>query len=629
MTRRRRGWQLGAAVVVLVSAAVTALLARRGQDEPHPVDPPRAEAWFEDVSAASGIDLVYRNGEEANQYAIIESLGGGAGLIDYDGDGRLDVFLTGGGTFAGPDHTQIVGRSCRLYQNLGGWRFRDVTGVAGLDAVGGEPWFYTHGCAVADYDNDGWPDLLVTGYGRHALFRNEKDERTGSRRFREVTREAGLRGSHFWGTSAAFADLDGDGYADLYICQYVDWSFANNPRCPGYSAEFDRDICSPTQFEARPHALYRNNGNGTFADVGKEAGLHTQRRDGEYEQLDHLSPVSLERLRRADMDRDYGKGLGVVVADIDGDGRPDVYVANDTTDKYLYLNHSKPGRLRLDDIAVFSGSARDERGAPNGSMGVDAADCDATGRPSLLVTNYQNELPALYRNLSAPGKPRFVYGTAQAGLAAMGSHNVGFGTGFLDVDNDGWEDIVIVNGHVIRHPSSSSVRQKPILFRNGGRRGKSSSLSFTDAGDSGGAFFRTAHQSRGLAVGDLDNDGRPDLVISHVNEPVTLLRNGAGGGNHWLGIQLVAPGYRDVVGARLTLEVDGQTLSRFAKAGGSYLSSGDRRHLLGLGAAETVGRLTVTWPWGQVDHWDGLAVDRYWTLAAGGKASPGLPPAGE
>lgn len=609
---------------MLVGVLTSVGLYLRGREQPHPdgTDPAAERFWFRDITADSGIDFTYRNGEEAGHYAILESLGGGVALLDYDGDGLLDVFLTGGGSFDGPDRKQITGRPCRLYKNLGGWRFRDVTADAGLDAVGGRPWFYTHGCAVGDYDNDGRPDLLVTGYGRLALFHNESDGRTGGRRFREVTGESGLLGGHFWGTSAAFADFDGDGYPDLYVCQYVDWSFDNNPRCPGYSHDIERDICPPTQFEARPHALYRNNGDGTFAEVGREAGLHADRRDDDYPRLDHLAPESRERLRLTDRDRDFGKGLGVVVADVDGDGRPDVYVANDTTDKFLYLNRSRPGALRFDDVAVAALAARDAGGAPNGSMGVDAADYDGRGLPSLLVTNYQNELPALYRNASTAGRVRFVFSTTQEGLGGVDRKYVGFGTGFLDVDNDGREDVVMVNGHVIRHPKTSTVRQEPVLFQNRGPQGDAGRQHFTDVSARGGTYFATAHQARGLAVGDLDNDGRPDLVVSHVNEPVTLLRNEAGGGHHWLGVRLLGRDRRDVVGAKITLEVGGRTLTRFAKGGGSYLSSGDRRLIFGLGGNEKVGRLTVVWPWGQADHWDDLEADRYWQLPAGGKATP-------
>ena len=615
-------WQITATAVILVGAIAGIALYLNNRSEPPVVqDPPAEVEWFRDVTHSSGIDFTYRNGEEANHYAILESLGGGVALIDYDGDGLLDIFLTGGGSFEGPDRKRIVGNPCKLFKNLGDWKFRDATQEVGLDTLGGQPWFYSHGAAVADYDSDGWPDLLVTGYGRVALFRNEKDEATGARKFREVTKQAGLLGDHIWATSAAFADFDGDGRTDLYICQYVDWSFDNHPKCPGYSDQVERDICPPQQFESRPHRLYRGNRDGTFTDVSKEAGLHTKRQDADYSLLSDLSPESLKRLRGMDSDRDYGKGLGVIVVDVNGDGRPEIYVANDTTDKFLYLNHSKPGAIRFEDIAVHAGVARDDRGAPNGSMGLDSADYDCRGKASLLVTNYQNELPALYRNVSTShDRLRFTFQTEAAGLGKAGRQYVGFGTGFLDVDNDGWEDIAIVNGHVIRHPTSSTVRQRPILFHNDGEKETAGRVQFVDATQRGGAYFRSAHQGRGLAVGDLDNDGWPDLIISHVNEPMTLLRNQVERNHHWLGVRLIGKEHRDIVGAKVVLEVGGRKMTRFAKAGSSYLSSGDRRLLFGLGDKTSVGRLTIVWSWGQEDHWDGLALDRYW------KVKPGEPP---
>src|SRR5205807_2746350 len=300
--------------------------------EPLPVTPVNGPAWFRDMTPTSGLEFTYRNGVEADQFTILESLGGGVALIDYDGDGLLDVFVTGGGYFEGKE---IRGHSCKLYKNLGNWRFRDVTRDAGLD----QPAFYTPGCAVADYDRDGWPDLLVTGWGRVALYHNEpvdpNDPRNG-RRFVEVTARAGLHDAS-WSTSAAWADLDGDGYPDLYVCHYVDWSFAKHPRCIGLDL-VARDVCPPANFNALPHKLYRNNGNGTFTDISGPAGLHTN-----------------------DADKNFGKGMGVVVADLNGDGRPDIYVANDTSGNFLYLNRTRPaqqgtGVIKLEDVAVLSGA---------------------------------------------------------------------------------------------------------------------------------------------------------------------------------------------------------------------------------------------------------------------------------
>jgi hypothetical protein len=562
-------------------------------------------AFFVDMTPDSGLHFSYRNGQEADHYAILESLGGGVALIDYDRDGLLDIFVTGGGYFDGPDKKQIKGYPCRLYKNLGGWKFRDVTHEVGLDKLD----FYSHGCAVADYDRDGWPDLLVTGYGRLALFRNEAGP-NGERRFVETTGQAGLLGEHFWSTSAAWADVDGDGYPDLYVCQYVDWSFANNPKCEGTLDKVEREVCPPKFFGARPHALYRNNGNGTFTDVTKEAGLHAPRADADYDQLEHLDKEARDRLRKADRERDFGKGLGVVIVDVDGDGKPDIYVANDTTDKFLYINRSTPGKLRFEDKAEALGATRDDYGGVNGSMGVDAGDYDGSGRPSLLVTNFQDELHALYRNIRVGGRTMFQFSSSNSGLASIGRSYVGFGAGFFDLDNDGWLDIVIANGHVTRRPMGTGVEQLPVLLRNQG----TDRNRYISVNSQAGKYFQTVHIGRGLAIGDLDNDGRPDLVISHINEPVTLLRNTAAPEHHWLGVELADKTHRDLVGTKVTLEVNGRVLTRFVTGGGSYLSSGDRRVLFGLGNEEKFGRLTVYWPKGHEQSWEGLAIDHYWGL---------------
>jgi hypothetical protein len=582
-------------VLVVVSLLLLGTLGCGGgasDSAPKPEDD--GPGYFEDVTGPSGVDFTYRNGQEAGHYAILESLGGGVALIDFDGDGLLDVFLTGGGCFGGADKKNIQGLPCKLYRNLGGFRFQDVTAAAGLDGLaGGKPWFYTHGAAVADYDRDGWPDLLVTGWGRVALFHNESDGK-GGRRFRDVTREAGLTREHIWATSAAWGDLDGDGWPDLYVCQYVDWSWDHNPVCAGYTTNVPRDVCPPGQFNSAPHALYHNvpGPNGRrFVDAGRAAGIRAAPRK----------------------DEDYGKGLGVLLVDLDGDGRPDIYVANDTSGNFLFLNRSAPGRLKFDDVGFALGVSRDGSGTPTGSMGVDAGDYNATGLPSVWVTNYEGELHSLYRNKRGGGSLFFQYSTQPAGIAVIGQNFVGFGTGFVDVDGDGREDLVICNGHVIRHPYRCGVKQAPVLFRNQGRG------TFADVTRRGGAYFRTEHCGRGLAVGDLDNDGRRDLVISHLNEPVAVLRNQAGQGQHWLGLELAGQDRADVVGARVILEAGDRRWTRFAKGGGSYLSSGDRRQLIGLGDTAAVGRLTVEWPAGQprVQHWDGLRVDAYYRLVQG------------
>jgi enediyne biosynthesis protein E4 len=598
----------------VAAAGLACLLLAALACQPDPANPTPPEngqvtgpPLFRDVTAGSGVQFSYRNGEEADYYAILESLGGGVALIDIDGDGLLDLVVTGGGHFdrteakykqeqknGSKEHPRILGYPCKVYKNLGEFKFKDVT----REVLPNQPDFYTHGLAVADYDRDGWPDLLVTGYGRVALYRNAPDGK-GGRRFVDVTQEAGLRdgllGKHFWATSAGFADLDGDGWPDLYVSQYANWSWQNNPPCPGYTAEFERDVCPPKQFTAMPHALYHNR-KGRFVDVTREAGI---------------------RIGRAD--HEHGKGLGVVIADVDCDARPDIYVANDTVDNFLYLNRSTPGKLRFDEVGMKLGVARDDRGTPNGSMGTDVGDPFGSGLASLWCTNYEGELHALYRNVRlGKGQHSFPYSTQVAGIGAIGTLYVGFGTAFVDVDLDGWDDLVITNGHVIRHPKQSKLAQDPVLLLNQG------SGRFRNASARGGAYFQSGHRGRGLAVGDLNNDGRPDLVFSNVNEPVAVLRNVAGEEgprHHWLGFELVGAARRDLVGTKLTLEVGGKKLTRFVKGGGSYLSACDPRQLFGLGQAAKVDRLTVEWAHGGSQTFDGagLAVDRYWRLVENAK----------
>jgi enediyne biosynthesis protein E4 len=562
-----------------------------GSPEPGAEPAPDGPPYFEDVTAGSGMSMIYRNGDEAGQLTLLESLGGGVGLIDYDRDGLLDIFLTGGGYFDGPDRDQIKGHPCKLYRNLGDWKFEDVTAAVGLDRLaGGQPWFYTHGVAVADYDNDGWPDLLVTGWGRLALFHNVPDGK-GGRRFEERAHEAGLTSS-LWSTSAAWGDLNGDGWPDLYVTHYVDWSFQNHPPCPGYRPDKAVAVCSPKTFQPLADVLYLNNGDGTFRDASREAGL-----------------------------RPDGKGLGVLIADLDEDGKPDVYVANDTTANFLYLNRGG----RLEEVGLHRGVAYGGRGEPQGSMGVDAADYEGSGRFSLFVTNFQLEAHALYRNR---GAGQFYHSSDAAGITAIGTTFVGFGTGFFDFDRDGAEDLLIVNGHITEHPAPpSEYKQRPVLFRN--LRRESAPLAvvrFQDVSARGGPFFAVPRVGRGVAFGDLDNDGRTDVVISHTNEPAVLLRNVCDNGHHWLGVGLVGKPNPDAVGAVLTLEVGGEKLVRQIKGGGSYLSAGDPRVLFGLGPAREVTRLTVRWPSGRTQTWDQLGVDRYWKLVEGEAAATEVTP---
>jgi hypothetical protein len=542
---------------------------------PSPDPPPPEPPAFADATAASGIAFTYRNGEEAGHYAIIESLGGGVALIDYDGDGLLDVFLPGGGYYEGKT---VLGRPCKLYRNLGGFRFEDVTARAGLDRI---DFPYSHGGAAFDYDRDGWPDLLVTGYSRLVLLHNEPDG-NGGRRFADATKTAGLA-DRLWSTGAAWGDLDGDGYPEVYVCHYGDWGFeTNHPTDCTYDGK-TRDVCQPKRFRPLPHTLYRNNRDGTFADATAAAKL-----------------------------RKDGHGIGVVF--------PDVYVANDTDDKFLYLNRGRPGELALEEVGMLAGVARDDRGSANGSMGVDAADYDRRGRAALLVTNYESELPGLYSNVSEKGKARFVYDTNRTGLGAVGGSYVSWGTGFFDHDLDGWEDVLIVSGHAIRYPAKIDRRQKPALLRNVWGR-------FRAAATGDWPYLSAPHNARGAAFGDLDNDGKIDVVVSHLNEPVAVLRNVAPtAGRHWVGVRLRRAGGADTVGARVVLDNASGRQTRFAKGGGSYGSTNDPRLHFGLGTDAAIEKVTVYWPSGRVQEVAGLEADAYWDVTEG-EAKPKRAPA--
>ncbi|HZZ80316.1 MAG TPA: CRTAC1 family protein [Gemmataceae bacterium] len=532
---------------------------------------PAGPDWFRDVTAESGIDFTYRNGEEADRFTILETLGGGVAMIDYDGDGLLDLFFTGGGVFEGDS---LKGRPCKLYKNLGNFKFRDVTAEVGLDKID----YYSHGAAVADFNRDGWPDLLVTGYGRLTLFRNDK-----GKRFIDVTADANLR-DPIWATSAGWADLTGSGFPDLYICQYVDWSFANNPRCKGRDPKVERDVCTPGKFKALRHMLYRNLKDGTFQDVSGEQGLRTD-----------------------------GRGLGVMLVDFNGDGRPDIFVANDESQNHLYFNRGG----KLEEKALLAGVAVDEGGMPNGSMGVDVSDFDGSGRPSLFITNFQGEIHSLFQN---NGKESFSYRSRAVGIASLSRHFVAFGTAFLDVDNDGWDDLFFVNGHVDRFPVSGSPKQVPVLLRNIDVKGR---RHFQDWSKRGGKFFTTPAMGRGIAVGDLDNDGWPDAVISNTNSSAVVLRNTAATENpaRWLGIKLIGKDSRDVAGSTVVLKGTTRSLTRFARGGGSYLSASDRRLLFGLGTNEQVKSVTVRWSWGAEQTWDNLEPGSYWELREGEPAA--------
>jgi hypothetical protein len=521
-----------------------------------------------DMSKETGLDFVYRNGEDKSQSTILESLGGGVGVIDFDLDGWADLFFPGGGSFA---NETVVGVAGELFKNVAGKKFERVGSMAG---AGFESKHYTHGAFVADYNNDGFPDVLVSGYGGLQLWENR-----GDGTFADV-HESALLLDDKWSSGAGWGDFDNDGVLDLYVAHYVNWSFANHPNCPG-PAHGQRDICPPRSFEGIPDILYLGQGDGTFRDVSEEWQLRS----------------------------DGSKGLGVLIADFDENGLVDAYVANDTTNNYLYSN---TGSAPFEEVASLAGVAADKAGIPNGSMGLDVCDFNQNGRPDIWVTNYEREDFALYRN---EGPNAFLHVSDIAGLNVLGGLFVGFGTVCSDLDLDNLEDIVINNGHVILYPTASPRKQRPVVMLSKGRR-------FERVAFSNDSYLNQSHDGRGLAAVDFDNDGDLDLVFSNMNSSAALIRNDtlstskqtAGADtkdHHWLQIGLVGTvANRSAIGAKVTAEANGKTLCRFKKGGGSYMSTSQDEQSFGLGSASVIDKLTVKWPSGKTTVLTDVAADQ-------------------
>ena len=520
---------------------------------------PPTLARFRGATSESGVAFTYRDGQEAAHFAILESLGGGVALFDYDGDSKLDLFFPGGGGFG--EGTEIRGRTPSFYRNAGGLKFLDVTRSAGV----AEAPYYSHGVAVGDCNNDGFPDLLVTGYGGLLLFEN-----CGDGMFIEVAKARGLT-DQLWSSSAGWGDLNGDGALDLYVAHYVDWSFDNNPVCGGRTLD-ERDVCPPKRYHGLPHVLYYGVGDGTFRDVSREAGLEPN------------GPL--------------GKGLGVLLADVDVDGKLDIYVANDTVANFLYHNL---GEGKFSERGNESGTALSDMATPDGSMGVDFTDFNGDGLPDIWVANYERESLALYRN---EGNCQFLHVSRMTGVTAVGSLYVSFGTLFLDFDRDGDEDIFVTNGHVLRFPANAPVKQLPLLFEN--RSGR-----FYDVAPQAGECLREPHLGRGVAGGDVDSDGDIDLVLTPINEPAEILLNESPNRNHWLRVRLIGTrSHRDAVGARLTLETTAGRQTRQIKGGGSYLSQNDMAAFFGIPEGATIEKLTIDWPAGTHEERVALEMDR-------------------
>ena len=517
---------------------------------------------FEDVAAQSGLVFSYDSGAQGDLF-IVDTMGGGVGLIDYDGDGRLDVyFVNGCALAAGP-----TSRPNKLFRNLGNLEFEDVTDRAGVGGCG-----YGMGCATGDYDGDGLVDLFVTGFGRTVLYRNR-----GDGTFEDVTIKARVS-SNRWTTAAGFGDLDGDGDLDLVVVTYVDADPKTAPACRDNAGGAIH--CSPGYFPAQTDLLFRNDGDGTFTEVGLGSGF----------------------------DLPNGRGLGLAVADLDSDGKLDLFVANDASPNYFLRNL---GGLKFEDAGLLSGLACDGSGRATASMGVAAADLDGDGKIDLFHTNFLNEPNSLKLG---DGEGRFIDATLAAGLDAPSRAVTGFGTVAIDADNDGKLDLFVANGHVDDQPwVNSPMAQPPQFYRNLGKG------RFALAGPEVSAYLAKPAVGRGVAAGDLDDDGRVDLVVVHRDAPAALLRNVSETPGHWLTLALVGkkPG-RTPVGARVACRTKGGTSVQWVTSGTGYLSANDPRVHFGLGPDATVETLEVRWPSGLTQTWVGLAADRVITIEEGG-----------
>lgn len=517
--------------------------------------PKLPELKFANMASEAGVNFRYYNGRDAQNHAILESLGGGIGFVDFDVDGRIDLFQPGGGDY-GPKHAngsppEIKGLDSAMFRGLGNWNFDRVSESLGAPLNT----HFSHGCSANDYDGDGFPDICVSGWGGVQLLHNQ-----GDGTFVDVTEKAGIS-TTLWSSGSGWGDFNKDGLLDLYLLDYVDWSFKNHPTCPGPQGNA-REICSPRKFLGMPDVVYFNNGDGTFRDMSAEVGL-----------------------------RKDGKGLGVCIADLDLDGDVDIYVANDTVDNFLYLNK---GDGTFVEKGILHGCAQNASGGPDGSMGVDVGDYNGDLLPDIWVSNFEEEAFALYRN---EGKGRFAHISHATGITSLGTLLVGFGTAFVDVDQDGDEDFVVADGHVINFPKQAPVKQLPLVIINE-RRGKSAFYQRVIFPES--SYFGSGHRGRGLAVADIDSDGDLDFAFSHNdNEPTALVRNDNDFGSSWLRVHLTGvKSNRDAIGAWMVLRTSTGNQLRLIKGGGSYISQNEMTATWGIAKGTKVNSLVIHWPSG-------------------------------
>jgi len=543
------------AVLMLLSASVVSGF----------LSPQDLPVQFSDVAERIGITFKHENGASPDKL-LPETMSGGVVIFDYNNDGLPDLFFVNGGSFV--DKKVAANAHHHLYRNTGDGKFADVTDSSGIGTFG----FGMGGCA-ADYDNDGWPDLYVTAVGGNKLYHN-----TQNNGFADVTDSAGV-GAGLWSASCAFGDIDNDGNVDLYVTRYVDFAPDKTKVCTLFQDV--RSYCHPSVYKSVPDILYRNNGDGTFTDVTKESGVYKA-----------------------------GNGLGVVFGDYDDDGWIDIYVANDATPNFLF--HNK-GKGVFEEVGLWSGTAVGVDGKPLAGMGTDMGDMNGDGLIDIFVTNLAGQTHSLYKNL---GKALFTNVTFSSGVAEATLPYAGWGTAFFDYDNDGDLDLAVANGDVLDNANlirdNVSYAQLNLLFRNDGT-GK-----FVSVGPTSGPGFALKKASRALAVGDLDNDGDLDIVVSNVGATADVLQNEGGNrGNSILVRTVGSRANRDGIGARLKLSVGGKTLVRDVRAGSSYLAQNDLRVHFGLGKAQKADRMEIHWPGGPVEVIENIEANQILTVRQG------------
>jgi hypothetical protein len=520
---------------------------------------------FEEIAAKAGVRFVTDSGRSPRKHQP-ETMVAGIALLDYDDDGRLDIYVVNGGRLptadkAGPQHWN------RLFHNTGDGTFTDVTAAAGVAGKG-----YDLGVATGDYDNDGDTDIFVAGLRRNTLFRNE-----GNGRFKDVTDAAFLakpdpKYGTLWAVAAAFADFDRDGRLDLFVSNYVVWDPAREAVCGNPQAP---DYCHPRQYEGLPASLFRNNGDGTFADVSAASGIRA-----------HI-----------------GKGMGLGVADFDDDGWTDVFVANDTTPAFLFMNR-RDGTFK--ESAFDRAVAYTEGGAAVSGMGADARDVDDDGRPDIFETALANETFPLFRNAGDAG---FEDATTRSGVGMASRTRAGWGNGIVDFDNDGRKDLFVACGDVMDPAGAfrERVPQANAVFRNAGGR-------FVDGGG-GPAVIERKAVHRGAAFGDIDNDGKVDAVVTALDGPLEVWRNVSPGASHWLAIKAIGTkSPRDGIGAKIKVVTASGAQHSHVNTAVGYGSASDRRVHFGLGAATVADEITIRWPSGKTQTLTKVAADQVLTV---------------